>query len=102
MAALTGAGLMPALRRLGTAAFRVVGTWTAEPWPLLHALVVRAACWGGGFAHGENFYADSVAALLQSALRMRYSQLPAGVQLVFGAENARGQGVQTTDLVTPW
>ena len=31
MAALTGAGLMPALRGLGTAAFRVVGTWTAEP-----------------------------------------------------------------------
>ena len=31
MAAVSGADLIPALRRLGTAAFQVIGTWTAKP-----------------------------------------------------------------------
>ena len=101
MAALSrGGDLIPAFRRLGTAAFQVIGTWTAEPWPLLHALVVRAACWGGGFAHGKDFYADSVDAMLQPALRQRYSQTPATVQYVFGAENARGPGSPESPTTT--
>ena len=57
MAALTGAGLMPALRGLGTAAFRVVGTWTAEPGRLYdpgcrHYSFEQAT--GGVLAHGED------------------------------------------------
>ena len=103
MAALTGAGLMPALRGLGTAAFRVVGTWTAEPGRLYdpgcrHYSFEQAT--GGVLAHGEDFYAGSVSAMLQPALRQRYSQLPTTVQRVFGAENARSPGSPESPTTT--
>ena len=92
MVALSRAGLIPALRGLGTAAFRVVGTWTAEPGRLYdpgcrHYSFEQAT--GGVLAHGEDFYAGSVSAMLQPALRQRYSRLPATVQCVFGAQGAR-------------
>lgn len=68
MVALSGAGLIPALRGLGTATFRVVGTWTAEPGRLYgpgcrHYSFEQAT--GGVLAHGEDFYAGSVSAMLQ-------------------------------------
>ncbi|MHA6600541.1 metal ABC transporter permease [Corynebacterium coyleae] len=51
-------------------------------------------------AHGEDFYAASVSAMLQPALRQRYSQLPTTVQRVFGAENARGPGSPESPTTT--
>ena len=106
MAALTGAGLMPALRGLGTAAFRVVGTWTAEPGRLYdpgcrHYSFEQAT--GGVLAHGEDFYAGSVSAMLQPALVSVIRDCPQRFS-VSSVPRALGSGSPETPLplLTAW
>ena len=69
--------LVPVVRRLGTALFRVVGTATvtvAKPTVAarLYEFVVVRAHWGRGLARGKASLAGSMVAMLQPAIRQQF------------------------------